>query len=116
MWRLDTLQRDMVIEGLDDYVGLWESVNWVARVDGPLDGDGMRANVMRRLRPLLLDGLVEPGFPSADGGFDSWSLNAEEAMERIETEWRALGRDPNIWDVCWFRNTPKGNALARTTG
>jgi hypothetical protein len=47
--------------------------------------------------------------------FVPWQLTIPEALARIEREWRALGRDPSLGDICWFNNTPAGNERARQT-
>ena len=114
MSELDAIQRDLLVEGLEDYVGLWQVAKQVHRLFGSLPAERVRDIALDRLRPLLLEGLIEPGLPAEGGGFSAWGGDAGAALDRIETEWRGLGTDPNIWDICWFKNTEKGNALART--
>lgn len=81
---------------------------------GEVAPDLIRKATIQRLRPLLLGGYIEAGYsPYQKGQFESWSVEGDVAVERIDLEWKKLGKDPNIWEVCWFKNTEKGNALAR---
>ena len=112
MTKLDELQRAFIVEGLEDYVGLWQ---WVARVRDrypDLNGDGVRAKVLESVGELIRQNAIQAGALAGEGGFDAWELTPAEALERIETEWIELGRDPNIPDICWFNNTEHGDALA----
>jgi hypothetical protein len=43
----------------------------------------------------------------------SWGLSADDTIKRIEDEWRALGRSPNLGEVCWLELTDVGRAEAR---
>ena len=43
----------------------------------------------------------------------SWGLSATDTVKRIEDEWRALGRPPNLGEVCWLELTEAGRAQAR---
>ena len=37
-----------------------------------------------------------------DRVFEPWTLSASEAYDRIQGEWQALDRLPNISEICWF--------------
>jgi len=116
MIALDPIQRELLLEGLDDYVGLWEVARDLRRFLGELPPEKIRELAMMKLRPLLQEGLILPGFPAEGGEFAAWDCDVDEAIDRINAEWRQLGRDPNVWEICWFKNTEKGDALARTIG
>ena len=61
------------------------------------------ANLGQLVADLLESGQVLAGFPAADGrGFQSWELSPMQTIERINSEWDKLGREPNIGDVVWF--------------
>src|SRR5262245_43882319 len=109
---LDSIQRDLLVEGLEDYVGLWEVAKDVRRLYGEIPPGTVHELVMQRIRPLLREGLIVPGLPTEGGRFSAWDCDADSAVNRIDAEWSKLGRDPNIWEVCWFKNTDKGNELA----
>lgn len=110
---VDAVERDFLVEGLHDWIGLWRFARG-ARDDMPSPTDDtVRDTAMIWVRRLVLGGYMRPGcLIDADPGFEPWDLDASAAVERICDEWRALGRDPNIPDICWFENTPTGNALA----
>ncbi len=42
----------------------------------------------------------------------SWGLGPPDMIKRIEDKWRALGRPPNLGDVCWLELTESGRAHA----
>lgn len=96
-----------VLEGLVeecrvDHVGLWEVLN-AARYDlGASTPPEIQATTLQLVRGLLDRGM-HVGYPAPDGkGFSPWNVSAEIAMRRIEQEWSALGREPNIGEVAWF--------------
>jgi hypothetical protein len=85
-----------------DHVGLWEVIN-AARYDlGASTPAETQATALQLVRSLLDRGMYI-GFPAADGkGFVPWDVSADGAVRRIEQEWSALGREPNIGEVAWF--------------
>lgn len=96
-----------VLEGLVeecrvDHVGLWEVIN-AARYDlGASTPEDIQATTVRLVRGLLGRGM-HVGYPAPDGkGFAPWNVPADVAVRRIEQEWDALGREPNIGEVAWF--------------
>ena len=112
MTELDELQREFLVEGLEDYVGLWEWVSEVRDRWPDLEDDAVRAKVLELVGELMRRNAIQAGPLYVKGGFDAWELTPAEALERIEREWIELGRDPNIADICWFNNTELGDALA----
>ena len=112
MTRLADVRQELLLEGQDDYVGLWE-IAWILRRSKPSYGaDEIREVALEILKPLLGEGLMEPGLLRENGGFHAWTCTPEEALVRIDEEWRALGQDPNIGQVCWFSNTAAGDKAA----
>src|SRR5258706_3895123 len=109
---LDSIQREILMEGLDDYVGLWQVVRSLRERFGDLPTDRIRELALERLQPLLDQGLIESGMPGS-GEFLSWGSDAATTLARIDAEWRALGKDPNMPDICWFSNTEKGDLIAK---
>jgi hypothetical protein len=87
----------------EDHVGLWRVVN-AARFDlGLSDPSETRAVTLRLVRRLLDERGMQVGHPAPDGRhFVAWGLSPEQAVQRIEQEWSALGREPNIGEVAWF--------------
>lgn len=71
----------------------------------------------RVVSELVKGGYIRAGVPRGREDFIPWRLSADEAVERIEHEWKALGREPNISEVAWFDITGKGKVhLARSEG
>lgn len=110
---LSQIQSDIIIEGLDDYVGLWQVARSVRQETPYQTGGSVRRTSLNELKPLLHRGYITPGQLTEDGGFFEWPLAPVEALERIDREWLELGQDPNISQVCWFSNTSKGDELAQ---
>lgn len=106
--------REVLLEGLDDYLGLWEFVASVR--EGSATGASLgavREEVLALVGDLLEEGLVEAGFPTRDGRFRIESSSATETVERISREWDELGREPDVGDIIWFKLTGKGEEYAR---
>jgi len=89
-----------------DYVGLWE-IAQASRED-------LGAETTDRARMLSLEvvrQLYERGFRPGNywgGDFDYWpDEGCQAALDRIEREWIAAGKDPNLGDpICWFAPRP----------
>jgi hypothetical protein len=106
------VSREILVEGLHDYIGLW-SVLWHFR-DLP-DPALRRQKAMALVKEFLGNGWFEAGFPTSDGrGFTPWQSDSTDSISRIEKEWDALGREPNIGEVVWLNITPAGENEART--
>jgi hypothetical protein len=107
----------LVEECHEDHVGLWEIVNAVQFDLGSRDPTETQALTLRLVRSLLDERGMEVGHPAPDGRhFVSWDLPPDQAVRRIEEEWSALGREPNIGEVAWFTSAPKppSKALQQT--
>src|SRR5437773_990161 len=105
----DDLVHSLVEECREDHVGLWRIIN-AARLDlGCETPTEIRATTLRLIRNLLEDQGMQVGHPTSDGrDFVPWNLPRDQALSRIEKEWSALGRDPNIGDVAWFTSAESG--------
>ncbi len=114
MSEMDDSLRSFLIEGLDDWIGLWRFARLVRDERPGGTADEIRECAMLMVRELVVGGYVRPGRLTEDQpGFSEWDEDAEEAVARIDREWHALGRDPNIPDICWFSNTELGDRAAR---
>jgi hypothetical protein len=99
----DEVLESLVEECHTDHVGLWEIVNAVQYDLGSADPIETRMLTLRLVRSLLFERGMQVGHPAPDGRhFVSWDLPPDQAVSRIEKEWTALGREPNIGDVAWF--------------
>jgi hypothetical protein len=114
MTELNDREREFLIEGLDDWIGLWRFAR-AARDDQPAATvDAIREQTLPMIRKLVVGEYMKAGALTEDApGFVPWNEQGEAAVARIDEEWRALGRDPNIPDICWFENTPRGDQVAR---
>jgi hypothetical protein len=66
-----------------------------------------RPVTLRLARGLICERGMQVGFPAEDGRhFEAWQLTPEQSLRRIEDEWIALGREPNIGEVAWFTSEP----------
>lgn len=116
----DRFKRELLAECKEDHVGLWEVV-WSTRFllnrEEPPGGDkdhaaqeDVRRMTLRVLKELLEEGLVQAGFPAPDGrGFQPWPMPPSEVVARVQSEWDALGREPNIGEIAWFTTTVAGD-------
>src|SRR5438046_12396 len=99
----DEVLESLVEECHADHVGLWEIVNAVRLDLGAKNATETQALALRLIRRLLEERGMQVGHPAPDGRhFVSWDLAPDQAVRRIEQEWSALGREPNIGDVAWF--------------
>ena len=102
------------MEGCDDYIDAC-SITGIAHKMGGIrfeDKDDLRQTCLEMIRHVLREGLMEIGeLGTREEGFLVWDLPLEQTMERVERDWKALGRNPTLWEVCWLRNTAQGNEL-----
>ena len=107
----DTLRDEILAGGHDDWVSMAELRGCISR--GRLaDAASERQQLMlKTIRSLLQDGLIEVGDIPAPGdpGFLVWPGTLEDVMDGL-TE-RIVGRsdDPDSWEYAtWLNLTPKG--------
>jgi hypothetical protein len=99
----------LIEECHEDHVGLWRIVNAVRFDLGSTNPLDTRALTLRLVRSLLQEHGIQVGQPAPDGRhFIPWDLPTDQALNRIEKEWSALGREPDIGEVAWFTSAPSG--------
>lgn len=102
------LEKSLLREAAEDHRGLW-IFPWSLREEfGIEDHEERRRITLRMVSDLLGAGLLRAGFPKGRLDFEPWTLSADEAVKRIEREWDALGREPDIGEIVWFDITEKG--------
>lgn len=98
---------NLVDECHEDHVGLWRVVNAVRYDLGFTNPMETQAMTLRLVQGLLDEEGMQIGHPAPDGRhFVPWNLSSEQAISRIEKEWSALGREPNIGEIAWFTTAP----------
>ena len=106
----------LLVRGLDDWVDMSEVV-WTVRSSRQAASDqDITAQSLDAIAFLLQEGLAEAGTLEQVGEtveFVAWDLSPTEAAQRVREEWEALGRLPELGEICWLSNTPKGDAAAR---
>lgn len=114
---IDGARSELLDRGLEDILQLSEMASVTRR---HLDGSPSEAEVMQATTEIVGE-LMDAGYAIVgdvakdDKGIlyiSSWRLRSADTIKRIEDEWRALGRPPNLGDVCWLELTESGRAHA----
>ncbi|NLG28736.1 MAG: hypothetical protein GX557_12550 [Chloroflexi bacterium] len=121
----------IVLVGLDDWVIASAVASTAMCADGAESRDEIRMSSLAALCILLTRGLVVIGdldeLPPSDIkerrlGFVPWRLSVEDALARVDREWRRIpGRFPRLYELFWLNNTDLGmkvgeELLASETG
>ena len=90
-------------EAETDYIGLWEIIRAIKSVGKVTAEVELRDHALLVVRAMLATGFIV-GFPTSKRpGFHPWEdQNLAYVLQRIDNEWKALGREPNIGDIVWF--------------
>ena len=109
---------DLLMRGADDLIQAAEVASIAMQVGGASTPDEMRVLSLQVIREVLAQRLMEigdavgvgshPTYVYAQVEFQTWGLSCEAAMARVEREWKALGRNPNLGEICWLRSTKQG--------
>ncbi|AKT38696.1 hypothetical protein [Chondromyces crocatus] len=121
--QLEAIVDEVVVDGYDD----WLYLGWISsRVNEGLGLPDTRPGVFdeERLQNTIAvisyvvsnDLMVVGEFGRTMDDFVPWGVTGPEALTRIEKEWRALGRNPRLWEICWFENTAAGHERALRSG
>lgn len=103
---------EILLLGLDDWIQATEIASVARMVGGATTEDEARELSIKIINEVVQAGLMKAG-DVRQGGFHEWDLVANEALERIKREWSALGRGPNLGEICWLSNTEEGDKRAR---
>jgi hypothetical protein len=103
---MDEIRRVLVEEAQTDAVGLWAVLWEVSNSMPSLTPEKARLATIDVIRGALSQETVLAGeFTSRDADtlvFSPWMLSTDEAVLRIEQEWLALGREPELGEIVWF--------------
>lgn len=108
---IESLKKDIVADTVEDYMDLSFYVALVEEAFGVSDPSGLMFYTAAIVHSLLEEDLVRAGELTGEGFF-AWEEDAADAVERILTAWRELGRAPHLWEIVWFEATEKGAAYA----
>src|SRR5262245_19733937 len=100
---LEQMVKDFAQEARNDTVGFWRIVNAVRDEVGERSEAGVRAASLEVVEGLLNSGLEVVDYYEGRG-WAKWPEQDRAILARIEQEWNALGRDPSLGDICWFRS------------
>ncbi|MBV8528824.1 MAG: hypothetical protein JOZ75_10945 [Candidatus Dormibacteraeota bacterium] len=89
-----------------DWVGLWVFPWWFKRVSPGASEAEMRDATLDLVREMLDAREVLVGDLRGAQDFEPWQLDTDAVIERLDREWRTLGRLPEIGEVAWF--APRG--------
>jgi len=93
----------LIAEAKEDEVGLWLIIATLRNEFGVTDAHQRRLETIGIVMKLLESGEVSAGYYNLDrSGIEVWDKPIEECVKRIEKEWTALGREPNIGDIVVF--------------
>jgi len=100
---LNPVRARWLVEGVESDIGLWWLADDIREVVGrDTDEEEIRRLTLLALKPLLEAQQLQVVQLFEDGSYEPWSGSADTQLRRIETEWRGLGRMPQIGDVAWF--------------
>lgn len=110
---ITTAEEEILLEGLEDDIGLWEFVAAITDEIPSGDEPAIKRGVITMAEDLLERGLMVAGFPDRRGGFGVAGEDSSGIASRIDREWDELGRPPDIGEVIWFNLTEQGERYAR---
>jgi hypothetical protein len=99
---LDKKMQAWICEATEDVLGLWQlcrSARYDAGAKTPEEAKAMVLGFVRRL--------LESGVQAVEvSNQRPWpNQNPDNVIERISREWDALGREPNVPDIVWFKRS-----------
>ncbi len=103
---------EILLLGLDDWIQASEIASVARTVGGARSENQVRALSIEIIRAVVQGGLMKAGNVTQDG-FREWGQSPNDAVERIAGQWAALGRGPDLGEICWLSNTEEGDRRAR---
>ncbi len=103
---------DYAREAISDYVGLWQICIRVRHDFKTEDKDQIKHITLDIIEEMLNRGLEAVSLASSGSGCLPWSdQDHHSVINRISSEWRALGREPSVGDIVWFDNPDTGTRV-----
>jgi hypothetical protein len=112
--RTEQLRMEILLDGLVDAVGLPRIHSQVESLNPGASASELQSQTIEAIRSLAEDGLVDTGYPNADGEFVTESL--AESLQQIQDNYIAH-YDENIrwFGVVWVNLTEKGRDFVLAT-
>ena len=99
--QVNNLVDDFFTTSLEDIVGLFAIAQAVEDLTG--DEKNSLEPSMRIVEKLLEKGMLAGYSPYDPDGYRPWpNQDRKVVMDRIRSEWIALGHSPSIPDIVWF--------------
>ena len=107
---------DFIIEGTEDYVGLWLIIRELEREHPTIEKHEIQVMALDLIREILETGFMRIGMFEYNNDkkleYKLWELGIDSIIYRLKTEWDELGKTPNIGDIAWLITTEKGEKEA----
>ncbi len=107
---------DFIIEGTEDYVGLWQIIRELEREHPTIEIHEIQVMALDLIQEILETGFMKIGmFEYNDDkklGYQLWELDIDRIIKQLKTEWDELERTPNIGDIAWLITTEDGEKEA----
>lgn len=114
--RAEELSRELVALAEEDYADLRDYLHETQEIMGAFSDEDMKTYTLSFIYYLLKAEMIQAGIPTPDGGFKVWNASPQQATERIQEEWDALQRDPELGEIVWFNTTTKGENFLQEKG
>jgi hypothetical protein len=99
----DEFISELLSEAKRDEVGLWFIIARLKEEKGISDPILLKAAVLKCCERLLSSGQVVVRFPNDDHPFANLSaVERNQILNRIQSDWVKLGREPNIGEIVTF--------------
>jgi hypothetical protein len=113
---MNDLEREILIHAHRDVIQLVEVIS-VAHFDlGVPFGDPVFAAVAEFVLSVIGNDVMIAGDLDLSEDYPNfirpWTGDAETIKDRIISEWRSLGRNPELAEICWFDLTERGSVIA----
>ena len=90
-------------ENENDLVGLWQIFGRLRQSYPRKNLEDLKETTLNFIELLISTGFLAGDPPYSAQGFQLWKdQNASHVIQRIATEWKNLGQDPDVGDIVWF--------------
>jgi hypothetical protein len=101
--RIDDIVEEFEKEATEDVIGLWEAIGAAEDILEEEKAQDVQKLTFDIVRRMLARGFRAGDMSKCGSTVDPWPDQRPEAViGRIEAEWKALGRLPNIGDIVCF--------------